>query len=400
MDSSADPVQHKPITRVVKFGADTHTTALPDAAATAAAAAAAAPTAAPGRMALPAVSENAAPARAAAAPATAATTTSAAPAPALTVTAPAPLFAKEPVTPRALLSPAAAGASSSSTSSTASTSSAAPTLPAAAPQPSGLARELSETGMLRAFGRPAANGNDKASISGGFSHHPDAAGGGGGGGAGAASNNKAPTTPSHAAGAGAGGAGAAGAAAAAAGAGGAGGGGGGKEIKLKVFITLQSDSGALPALKVMVPEAAKVSEVIGHILREYTRAARTPPLPHATNSDAWELRMVDDEDGTPDDDMPPLERSQPLSKFQLDGVVALLPKPGFVAAAGAGAGGAAASAAATAAGASGALPPTSPTHADSKSGDGRRLSVGGAAPGAAPGAAKMLIKVGVALCHC
>jgi len=45
--------------------------------------------------------------------------------------------------------------------------------------------------------------------------------------------------------------------------------------------------------------------------------------------DAYELRMVDDEDGTPDEDMPPLDKAREIGKFGVD-AVALCANPAFV----------------------------------------------------------------------
>ncbi len=337
MDSSADPIIAKPLTRVIKFGAETNTTALPETAIPKPHAAAP-PPAAPGVTAPPgAIASTTAtplapgerpPSRGATttpAAATNGTTTTSdkAPVPGISIGGGAAAsasdsispFAKEAITPRAVTPAASNGGGGGS----------------------GLARELTDLGMLRPAGRlPGVAINEKTggvSISGGFMHggdrsndrnggDSDRSGRGGGGGGGGDGRFKEPTSPgpNGAAGSGAGGA------------------GGAKESKLKVFINLNGESVG-SALKLMVSDLMKVGEVIAMICREYAKQNRTPALVHsAYGSDAYELRMVDDDDGTPDDDMPPLDGKSTIGKFQVD-AVALVPKANFVPPTGTGGGG-------------------------------------------------------------
>eukprot|EP00743_Colponemidia_sp_Colp-15_P003261 GILK01003523.1.p1 GENE.GILK01003523.1~~GILK01003523.1.p1 ORF type:complete len:597 (+),score=59.64 GILK01003523.1:134-1924(+) len=73
-------------------------------------------------------------------------------------------------------------------------------------------------------------------------------------------------------------------------------------------------------LSVKVPGNHTVEEVIKIIIRAYVSERRAPPLSFPGNAAAYELRLVEEDDGTPDLDWPPLERSRPISKFGLESV--------------------------------------------------------------------------------
>lgn len=93
--------------------------------------------------------------------------------------------------------------------------------------------------------------------------------------------------------------------------------GGGPTLHMKVFVT----PGDAP-LNMRVQGPNTVDDVIDLVIRLWTEQQRKPGL--SPDSDAYELRMLDDDDGTPDMDMPPLERTGDIHRFNVS-AVALCP---------------------------------------------------------------------------
>ena len=77
-----------------------------------------------------------------------------------------------------------------------------------------------------------------------------------------------------------------------------------------------------PPMQLLVPIHCPVSRVLEMALLQYKDESRQPPLRYDT-SDAYELRVLDDDDGTPDDDMPPLDRFRDVQEYGVDAVAFL-----------------------------------------------------------------------------
>ncbi len=92
----------------------------------------------------------------------------------------------------------------------------------------------------------------------------------------------------------------------------------GPTLMLQVFI-----EPGKPPMKMKVQGSANVEEVIGLIIRQHAEQKRKPSLPF-NKPDAYDLRMVDEDDGTPDTDIPPLERSGDIHKFNVEAVALTL----------------------------------------------------------------------------
>ena len=74
-----------------------------------------------------------------------------------------------------------------------------------------------------------------------------------------------------------------------------------------------------PPMQVVVPIHCPVQRVVELCLSQYREEARQPLLRFDT-PDAYELRVLDDDDGTPDDDMPPLDRHRAIQEYGVDAV--------------------------------------------------------------------------------
>ena len=72
-------------------------------------------------------------------------------------------------------------------------------------------------------------------------------------------------------------------------------------------------------MQVMVPIHCPVQRVVELCLAQYKEEARQPPL-RFDLADAYELRVLDDDDGTPDEDMPPLDRHRAIQEYGVDAV--------------------------------------------------------------------------------
>ena len=77
-----------------------------------------------------------------------------------------------------------------------------------------------------------------------------------------------------------------------------------------------------PPMQLLVPIHCPVSRVIEMALQQYRDESRQPPLRY-DSSEAYELRVLDDDDGTPDDDMPPLDRFRDIQEYGVDAVAFL-----------------------------------------------------------------------------
>ena len=72
-------------------------------------------------------------------------------------------------------------------------------------------------------------------------------------------------------------------------------------------------------MQLLVPIHCPVSRVVEMAVQQYKDESRQPPLRYDT-ADAYELRVLDDDDGTPDDDMPPLDRFRDIQEYGVDAV--------------------------------------------------------------------------------
>jgi SAPK-interacting protein 1 (Sin1), middle CRIM domain/SAPK-interacting protein 1 (Sin1), Pleckstrin-homology len=93
----------------------------------------------------------------------------------------------------------------------------------------------------------------------------------------------------------------------------------GPMLTLDVFTSVEQ-----PPLKIAVNGILTVEDVIDQVLTQHAEQKRKPPL--VPDPDVYELRMLDDDDGEPDMDLPPLDRSRDIHNFGVDGV-ALVLKP-------------------------------------------------------------------------
>ena len=73
-------------------------------------------------------------------------------------------------------------------------------------------------------------------------------------------------------------------------------------------------------MQLLVPIHCPVSRVVELAMAQYRDEGRQPPLRFPDLPDAYELRVLDDDDGTPDDDMPPLDRFRDVQEYGVDAV--------------------------------------------------------------------------------
>ena len=74
-----------------------------------------------------------------------------------------------------------------------------------------------------------------------------------------------------------------------------------------------------PPMQLLVPIHCPVHRVIEMVIAQHRDDARQPPL-RWDSADAYELRVLDDDDGTPDEDMPPLDRFREIQEYGVDAV--------------------------------------------------------------------------------
>ena len=72
-----------------------------------------------------------------------------------------------------------------------------------------------------------------------------------------------------------------------------------------------------PPMQVILPIHCPVQRVLALVIAQYREEGRQPPLKFDT-PDAYELRVLDDDDGTPDEDMPPLDRHRSIQEYGVD----------------------------------------------------------------------------------
>jgi len=72
-------------------------------------------------------------------------------------------------------------------------------------------------------------------------------------------------------------------------------------------------------ISLVTPMPCTVIRVIEMAMIQFREENIQPPLKFDT-SDAYELRVLDDDDGTPDDDMPPLDRDRDIHEYGVDAV--------------------------------------------------------------------------------
>ena len=77
-----------------------------------------------------------------------------------------------------------------------------------------------------------------------------------------------------------------------------------------------------PPMQLLVPIHCPVSRVLEMCVAQYRDEGRQPPLRY-DSFDAYELRVLDDDDGTPDEDMPPLDRYRDVQEYGVDAVAIL-----------------------------------------------------------------------------
>ena len=77
-----------------------------------------------------------------------------------------------------------------------------------------------------------------------------------------------------------------------------------------------------PPMQLLVPIHCPVSKVLEMAVQQYKDEGRQPALRYEAG-EAFELRVLDDDDGTPDDDMPPLDRFRDIQEYGVDAVAFL-----------------------------------------------------------------------------
>jgi len=90
------------------------------------------------------------------------------------------------------------------------------------------------------------------------------------------------------------------------------GGAGGPVLSLKVFI-----EPGKPPIKMKIQGSNTVEDVIELVVRQHDAEKRKPPL---LGAECYDLRMLDDDDGTPDMDMNALERNRDIHAFNVKAV--------------------------------------------------------------------------------
>ena len=97
--------------------------------------------------------------------------------------------------------------------------------------------------------------------------------------------------------------------------------------RIRVFIECIKQKNPNSFLSLEIHGFCTVHDVINLILEQYTEEQRSPPLQLAGAADLYELRIVDEDDGSIEEDFPPLDKNGDILSFNID-ACALCRAPG------------------------------------------------------------------------